>query len=531
MKKLLLAAALMAVTTLQAQTWNAPALWTKSLTPVDNANQLGDTHTAVAANGDVFTTGTYNQNITFGGKAITNNDNITSAYVAKYNADGTEAWLAKLNGMSVIRTLDTDADGNLYAAGLLADEVTFYSADGNNQVVHGAAGIAVPTTMFIAKYDKNGNLKALRSVYPVANAGVQASGLYFPEAGDVHITPGKLMVSNGKVYLSATYTGDVTFDNVQWEGRYLDIFGAMYQDVASVGIMSLKAADLTHATSVANLKMKDNKVSLQQNPESVCFTVDGGTVYAGFVGKGTETLTTPNAAEELTMQMPDDGTGNVEHAFILAKIDAAATTSKVFHVAMHDKSYGTDRVGAMAVNGGKLFVAGTFYNQLGFDTGKTSAGSSDMFVANLNPADFSVNWAANDGYDEGDVTKNEEAFHAMLVNDGKVFIAGVDRRKADANTNHALTFNVSATGAFTTGDNAEYISLAANAGGVVSTITNNAATTTVTTYRQTSTGIGQIKANTTSDARIYNLNGQYMGTGKKLPRGIYVQNGKKFVVK
>ena len=85
----------------------------------------------------------------------------------------------------------------------------------------------------------------------------------------------------------------------------------MYSDVPGVGIMSFNATDLTHATSVANLKMKDNKVSLQQNPESVCFTVDGGTVYAGFVGKGTETLTTPNGAEELTMQMPDDGTGNV----------------------------------------------------------------------------------------------------------------------------------------------------------------------------------------------------------------------------
>ena len=531
MRKLLLAAALMAVTTLQAQTWNAPALWTKSLTPVDNANQLGDTHTAVAANGDVFTTGTYNQNITFGGKAITNDDNITSAYVAKYNADGSEAWLAKLNGMSVIRTLDTDADGNLYVAGLLADEVTFYSADGNNQVVHGAAGVTVPTTTFVAKYDKNGNLKALRSVYPVANAGIVASGLYSPEAGDVRITPGKLMVSDGKVYLSATYTGDVTLDNVQWEGRYLDVFGFMYSDVPGVGIMSFNAADLTHATSVANLKMKDNKVSLQQNPESVCFTVDGGTVYAGFVGKGTETLTTPNGAEELTMQMPDDGTGNVEHAFILAKIDAAAATSKVFHVDMHDKSYGTDRVGAMAVSGGKLYVAGTFYNKLGFDTSKTSTGSSDIFAASLNPADFSVNWAACDGYDEGNATQNEEAFHAMLVNDGKLFIAGVNRKKADATTNQALTYNVSATGAFTTGDNVEYISLAANAGGVVSTITNNAATTTVTAYKQTSTGIGEIKAAATGDNRVYNLNGQYMGTGKKLPRGIYVQNGKKFVVK
>ncbi len=110
-------------------------MWAKSLTPVDNANQLGDTHAAVAADGAVFTTGTYNQNITFGGKTITNDDKITSAYVAKYNADGSEAWLAATLGLSYIRTLDTDADGNVYIAGVLADQVTFYSADNNNQVV------------------------------------------------------------------------------------------------------------------------------------------------------------------------------------------------------------------------------------------------------------------------------------------------------------------------------------------------------------------------------------------------------------
>ena len=277
MRKLLLAAVLFTATALQAQVWNKPAVWAKSLTPVDNANQLGDTHTAVAADGAVFTTGTYNQNITFGGKTFANDDKITSAYVAKYNADGSEAWLGALLGMSAIRTLDTDAEGNLYVAGVLADEVTFYSADGYNQTVHGAAGITVPTTTFIAKYDKDGNLKALRSVYPVANPAIVASGLYSPEAGDVRITPGKLMVSNGRVYLSATYTGDVTLDNVQWEGRYLDVFSFMYSDVPGVGIFSLNAADLTGATSVANLKVKENKSTVQQNPESVSVKVDGST--------------------------------------------------------------------------------------------------------------------------------------------------------------------------------------------------------------------------------------------------------------
>lgn len=531
MRKLLLAAVLFTATALQAQVWNKPAVWAKSLTPVDNANQLGDTHTAVAADGAVFTTGTYNQNITFGGKTFANDDKITSAYVAKYNADGSEAWLGALLGMSAIRTLDTDAEGNLYVAGVLADEVTFYSADGHNQTVHGAAGITVPTTTFIAKYDKDGNLKALRSVYPVANPAIVASGLYSPEAGDVRITPGKLMVSNGRVYLSATYTGDVTLDNVQWEGRYLDVFSFMYSDVPGVGILSLNADDLTGATSVANLKVKENKSTVQQNPESVSFTVDGSTVYAGFVGKGVETLTTPGSATDLTMQLSNDETGNVEHAFILAKIDAAATTSKIFHVAMHDKSYGTDRVGDMILSGGKLYVGGSFYNQLGFDTSKTSTGSSDLFVASLNPADFSVNWAANDGYDEGDVSKNEEAFHAMLVNDGKLFIAGVDRKKADAATNHALTYNLSATGAITPADNVEYISLASNATGVAAAVTNAAATTTVSVYKQTSTGIATIKPATDSDERVYNLNGQYVGTEKNLPRGIYIRNGKKIVVK
>ena len=79
MRKLLLAAAVFTATALQAQTWNSPAAWTKSLTPVDKADQLGDTHTTVGADGAVFTTGTYNQDLTFGKSTLVNDDKITSA--------------------------------------------------------------------------------------------------------------------------------------------------------------------------------------------------------------------------------------------------------------------------------------------------------------------------------------------------------------------------------------------------------------------------------------------------------------------
>ncbi len=531
MRKLLLAAAVFTATALQAQTWNSPAAWTKSLTPVDKADQLGDTHTTVGADGAVFTTGTYNQDLTFGKSTLVNDDKITSAYVAKYNADGSEAWMAGLLGMSVIRTLDTDNEGNLYVAGNLADKVTFYSADGNNQVAQGIEGVTVPSAAFVAKYDKDGNLKALRTIIPVADATVSGSGLYSPEAGDLYFTPAKLMVSAGKVYISASYTGDLTLDNLKWEGRYLNVFDFMYSDIESVGILSLNASNLGDAASVANLQAKDDLVSVQQNPESVCFTVDGNTVYAGFVGKGTETLTTPTGTTELVMQLPNDETGNVEHAFILAKINADATNAKVFHVAMHDRSYGTDKVRAMALDGGKLYVAGSFYNQLGFDTNKTSTGCADLFVANLNPDDFHVNWAAADGYDEGDVSKNEEALHAMLVNNGKVFLAGVDRTKTGHVTNHALTYNVSADGVLTPADNVEYISLDDNGRGTVAAITDKDATTTVTVYTATTDGISTVATPTLANDRIYTLSGQYVGTGIKLPHGIYIQNGKKIIVK
>lgn len=532
MKKVLLSTLVaMTVASVQAQNWTGAATWSKSLTPVTEAKQLSGTHTAVADDGSVFTTGTYNQKTAFGTTPLTNLDQLTSAYIAKYNADGSEAWAVGLYGRAVINSVDTDADGNVFVAGRLADEVEFYSVGGSKQTVQGEKDATVPTATFVAKYNKNGVLKAVRTILPVASTTVTGSGLYYPEAGDIRFVPVKLQVSGDKVYLAGNYTGNVKIDNVNWEGRYVNVFEVMYMDVASVGIMAMNTADLTGATSVATLMAKENLISAQHNPESVCFTVDGSTVYAGFVGKGTETLTTAGGNTEITMKTSSDESGNIEHALILAKIDGNTTTHKVFHVDMHDKSYGTDIVGAMEVQGGNLYVGGTFYNKLGFDTSKTSTGSADIFVANLNPSDFSVNWAAIDAYDEGAVSENEESFRDMVVNNGKVFIAGVDRTK-DGVLNHALTYNITSDGTLTTGNNVAYASLDDNGKGRTAAVVNNETQTTVSVYASPTTGIGRPgTVSATAEHKVYTISGQAVGSLSALPKGIYIVGNKKVVVK
>ena len=44
-------------------------------------------------------------------------------------------------------------------------------------------------------------------------------------------------------------------------------------------------------------------------------------------------------------------------------------------------------------------------------------------------------------------------------------------------------------------------------------------------------GVNDIKSTVATDNRIYSINGQYMGTdATKLPRGLYIRQGRKFVV-
>ena len=115
MKKILLViVAVVANITVQAQVFKQAAKWSKTLTPVTEAKKLGGTKTAVAADGSVFTTGTYNNDLTFGSSYL-DPDGLTPAYLAKYSADGKELWAVGLVGNSLVHAITTDANGSASA--------------------------------------------------------------------------------------------------------------------------------------------------------------------------------------------------------------------------------------------------------------------------------------------------------------------------------------------------------------------------------------------------------------------------------
>ncbi len=530
MRKILLTAVIaLTAFNMQAQTWNSPAAWSKTLAPVTEADQLAGTKVTIAADGSVITTGTFNQDVTFGNTKLENADQLTSAYIAKYNADGTEAWAVSMFGAAVVTAVDTDAEGNIFVAGNLADAVEFSSVDGNGQTVNGMAGETALATGFFAKYDKNGNLKAVKTIIPVASEDAMNSGMYWPMPGDIVFNPVKMMVAGEKLYVAAIYGGNVTIDEMTWPASYMSVAGFMPVDNMSAGILTVNASDLGGAQSVALLQASENyAIDVQNVPESVSFTTDGTTVYVGFVVKGTLSLTTKSGSQEVKSQLTNDGTGNTEHAFAVAKITDAEALAKVYNVAMHDRLYGTDVVGDIVLDGGSLYIGGTFYGELGFDTAKKSTGSSDVFVANINPETLETNWAVTDGYDEGDVTEKEERFHNMVVYKGNVFVNAVDQTK-DNELAKVLNYNIDTTGALRGGDAVNYSDISAPKNDFIATVVNDGVNTTVSVFGATADGIESVEGNAQpASDKIYNLMGLPV---QNLTKGLYIVGGKKMLVK
>lgn len=534
----------LAVTALSAQT-TGTTLWSASLTPVSTETQLGQTHVTVAADSSVIVTGTYNQAFTFGSKSVTNDDAMTSAYIAKYDKQGNPLWIATLYGSAYVRDLTTDAAGNVYAVGDLADEVTCTGADGKATTLTGKADEQAAVTGFIAKLTADGAISAIRTIYTTADASISESGMYYPESGDVKFLPQQVRVSNGRVYVVAQYTGNVTVDNMTWPGSYLNVYDFMYMDLSSFGIMSLNADDLKDATSVAYLQAKgdndSNLTSAQENPQSCRIALDGSSVYAAFTGKGKEVLVTPNGKQSLTLATEATDGGTIYSCpVILTKVtNGTVERSTVFATKPNDKAaeYGTDLVGALVLEGGKLYVGGTFYGQCGFDTTKTSTGAADIYVAAVNAADFTTSWSAIDAFNEGAVNNYDETFTGMAVVNGQATVVGYSESKSTRTVVQPLQLTASATASLLTQLTDTIVSLSDPGKGSRAYIANKGTTTTVTvTSSAVSTGIKVINTATgnraMADNKVYTLDGRFVGrTTSTLPKGIYIVGNKKVVVR
>lgn len=532
----------------QAQTTEEQS-WSAQLTGVTSQDELYlQAPVCVDNAGSTYTTGQFSQPITIGSTTLENIAN--SAYLAKYNADGTAAWAIGLKGAATITSVATDENNNVYIAGTFADVVVVGSTDEKTQEIKGAENETNKTASFIAAYNANGELQAVRSFLSQANADIAASGLYIPDTGYPYITIKHIEVSDGKVYVSATHTGDVSIDNVAWTGMYLNVFDFMYSDLESGGIFSLNASDLTGGASVAHIGVADQLQSVQMGFENLGFTVDNGTVYLCFIGNGKMKYDAAGKSE--TIELTYDDMGSYEHGYIVSSIKGDNVNTKTFHEAAHSESAAFNRIGALKVDGDNLYIGGTFFQQFAFDNQLNHEGGTDLFVAALNKDTFEPQWSAVSGLNEGDGKYFSENFTTMSVSDGAVSVYGYvlqdqdNAKKITSALNYTFA-NGTATsneGSLVTGTDIKGKTKA------VRSVDTESLAATLTVYG-TATGIKDVPAleskrvgNTfyfdqATDVQVYDLQGRVLKQAQKvtsvnidaLQKGIYVLTDGKSSIK
>lgn len=473
---------------------------------------------AVAADGSVVATGSFDQDLTIG--ATTLEPIATSAYVAKYSEQGAALWAVALRGAAQINAVSTDAEGNVFVAGTFADAVIVGSTNEKTETIQGKANENNKVSAFVAKYNAEGQLQAVRTILPSGeDLGMIGELMYAPEAGDVFVRPSKLQVADGKVYLSLFYTGNVAVDAVNWEGRYVNVWGFMAMDLPSAGILAFDAANLSNATAVALYQNEEQLSDVDIRAEDVNFLLDGGQLYAAFVGSGKKVLTTAAGTEKFETTAIYEGAQ--DHAFVVANI-GATTTVKLFNNAEHGEMYSTDLVRAMAVKDNNLYLGGTFFGKLPFNQEVASEGAADLFVAALNKSDLSVQWAKASGVNEGDATQLQEVMTGMLVKKDGVFATGYTEKKGDRSVAGVLSFNFAADGVSEANEARLVGATATNGKLFVANIIADL-TTTVAAYNvATETAVAGVIATEGTSTAIFTLDGKRVANEGALPAGIYL---------
>ena len=490
MKKLLLM--LVAVTATMTAFANAEDEgWQKSFTPVADKSDLAGVHTAVASDGSVYASSTYNQAFQFAGKAVTDPDGLLSSCVVKYDAQGNEQWAVSLVGKCKINAMTADTDGTLYVAGQSQDsKVTCTGTDSNTKTIEGSLTNYVA---FVAKISKDGVFEAVKTIQSAVNATIEESSMYFPEPGDIYVRPTNIRIDANKVLVSVNYTGDVA--ELSWSGRYLNVFDFMYQDNKAAGVFMVDKADLSNITSVANLGATEIVSYIQYYPDALNFTMYEGKPFVVFVGFGDLTLTTPAGSQQFNFETSDDESGNKEHAFVF--VDATNPTApKIFHAAKHDKESRPYNFVCGDIVNGNCYIGGTFYGNFPLDNSVTKD-KNTSFVASIKMSDCSVNWAV--------ANEVESEAKCMVVTGEEIHASTADALYVLKTANGELKGTEDKGFEDADSYNDQYVS-------TVSTDDNNVI---VFCPKMNPSGINETKALKNAAAKIYNLNGVELSAPQK----------------
>lgn len=375
--------------------------------------------TAVDNAGNTYATGAFTQPIVIGSTVLDPIAN--SAYFAKYDAEGNVAWAVGLRGAATITAITTDEQNNVYVAGTLADAVEVGSTDGKTQTINGKAGeVENQVSSFIAAYSAEGALKATKVIWTETDATVAEAIPNGSYEGSPNIQINHLAVAGNKLYASALYTGDLTMDDMKWEGSYLDLFG-YYMDYVSGGIFSVDKTTLSQTTSIANIVTTGLFTMGTSAVKSISLTTGGNDIYMCFSASGNVTYNKADqTSEDFVFPESEEASG-----YVVSSIKEGRINSKTFTTTI-TKSTAFGSVNDMKIEGENLYIAGCFQEALAFDNTLTAKDACDLYTVALNKNNFELQWAAQSNLNEGngDAQHFYENFTAMTVNNGEVSLYG-----------------------------------------------------------------------------------------------------------
>ena len=375
--------------------------------------------TAVDNAGNTYATGAFTQPIVIGSTVLDPIAN--SAYLAKYDAEGNVAWAVGLRGAATITAITTDEQNNVYVAGTLADAVEVGSTDGKTQTINGKAGeVENQVSSFIAAYSAEGALKATKVIWTETDATVAEAIPNGSYEGSPNIQINHLAVAGNKLYASALYTGDLTMDDMKWEGSYLDLFG-YYMDYVSGGIFSVDKTTLSQTTSIANIVTTGLFTMGTSAVKSISLTTGGNDLYMWFTASGNVTYNKADqTSEDFVFPESEEASG-----YVVSSIKEGRINSKTFTTTI-TKSTAFGSVNDMKIEGENLYIAGCFQEALAFDNTLTAKDACDLYTVALNKNNFELQWAAQSNLNEGngDAQHFYENFTAMTVNNGEVSLYG-----------------------------------------------------------------------------------------------------------
>ena len=397
--------------------------WTDNLTTTTEAKELTRAAAmAVDNEGNSIVTGSFTKNLEFAASYLEPVAN--SAFIAKYDKAGAKKWAAGLAGAATITTVATDAEGNVYAAGVFADNVAIKDASGDTKAtITGMADKVDKVSGFIVKYDKQGAYVASKTILAESNPEIAAQdmlGVLNPS-----FTTKKLVVAGNKLYLSASYKGNVALDGVTLQGKYACTEGWLFNDETAMCVLSFDAADLANANIVSVLGATEQLTNeATYNTEDVNFAINDGKIYVAYVASGKDMTLTAAGKDTKIETAYEAETGVIEHAYVLAAIDGSQVTTQVYHSVATDNSNTLNTIDEMTYQKGKLYLAGSFNQALPFDNTISYLGGCDAYAACLDAASLSKNWAVASAFDEGDAKHKAEIISGMLVDEDEITLVG-----------------------------------------------------------------------------------------------------------